>query len=85
MAELIARELNASGGRVRDETRALGPDPEAAARPPPQPRGPPDRAAGGFQEIERRYDRETRHGNDVDRQTEWFARVKRGLAAVRER
>ncbi len=36
-----------------------------------------------FQEIEHRYDRETRHGTDPERQTEWFALVKRGLGAVR--
>jgi len=84
IAELFAAEQNANVGRLRDETRALRSDPDAAAYA--LRRSLADHLAEqqrAFEEVERRYDRETRHGNDVERQTEWFARVKRGLGAVR--
>lgn len=85
IAELFAVEQNASVERLRDETRALRPDPDAAAyalrRSLADALAEQQRA---FEEVERRYDRETRHGQDVERQTEWFARVKRGLGAVQK-
>ena len=86
IAELFAAEQNANVERVREETRALRPDPDAAAYA--LRRSLADYLAAqqrAFEEVERRYDRETQHGSDVERQTEWFARVKRGLGAVRER
>jgi hypothetical protein len=85
IAELFAAEQNANVERLRDETRAQRPDPDAAAYA--LRRGLADYLAEqqrAFEEVERRYDRETRHGQDVERQTEWFGRVKRGLGAVRK-
>jgi hypothetical protein len=32
-----------------------------------------------FEELEDRYDRETRHGTDLRRQTEWYVRIQRDL------
>jgi len=84
IAELFAQEQNAGVARLREETRAERPDPDSAAYA--LRRALADQLAAqqrAFEEIERRYDRETQHGNDVARQTEWFARVKRGLGAVR--
>jgi hypothetical protein len=84
IAELFAAEQNANAEALREETRALRPDPDAAAYA--LRRSLADSLAAqqrAFEEVERRYDRETRHGHDVERQTEWFGRVKRGLGAVR--
>jgi hypothetical protein len=84
IAELFAQEQNASIERVRGQTRAERPDPDGAAYA--LRRSLADYLAAqqrAFEEVERRYDRETQHGNDVARQTEWFTRVKRGLGAVR--
>ncbi len=84
IAELFAQEQNANVPRIREETRQERPDPGAAAYAfrtrlaeylATQQRS--------FEEVEQQYDRETRHGSDFERQTEWFARVKRGLGAVR--
>ena len=84
VAELFAEEQNANVARVRDETREARDDPEAAAYAlrahlatylEAQQRN--------FEAVETQYDRETLHGNDFERQTEWFARVRRGLGAVR--
>jgi len=84
VAELFAQEQNANVARVRDATRAQAADAETAAY------GLRKQLAdylaaqqSSFHEVEKRYDRETKHGTDLERQTEWFARVKRGLGAVR--
>jgi hypothetical protein len=84
VAELFAEEQNADVAHVREATREERDDPEAAAYAlrAHLARYLAEQQAA-FEAVEKRYDRETRHGNDVERQTEWFARVKRGLAAVR--
>jgi len=40
-----------------------------------------DALAAEWEAQQIQYDRETRHGNDVKRQTEWFVRVQRALHA----
>jgi hypothetical protein len=84
VAELFAEEQNTNVAHVREATRQERDDPETAAYALrarlTEYLAEQQRA---FEAVERRYDRETRHGNDLARQTEWFARVKRGLAAVR--
>ena len=84
LAELIARELGLETERLKHTLRGEGHD-AAEALVDFQRRWAErmERAQRDFDEIEDRYDRETEHGNDVARQTEWFARVKRGLGAVR--
>jgi hypothetical protein len=84
VAELFAEEQNANVAHVRVETRAVREDPETAAWAL-RARLAEYLAAQqeGFHAVELQYDRETLHGNDFERQTEWFARVKRGLGAVR--
>ena len=84
VAELFAHELTAQASDAPEPIRGLGPDPQAAiadfqARWSEHMREQQE----SFREIELAYDRETRHGNDHAKQTEWFARVKRGLGAVR--
>jgi len=84
VAELIAHELTAKAGELRGQIRGVGANPQAAiadfrSRWTEHMREQQE----SFREIELAYDRETRHGNDHARQTEWFARVKRGLGAVR--
>ncbi len=37
----------------------------------------------GFLAVGRRYDEETRHGQDVEQQTRWYLRAKQGLADAR--
>jgi len=84
IAELFAAEQNANVARIREETRQERPDLDTAAYAF-RARLAEYLAAEqrSFEEVEQRYDRETRHGSDFERQTEWFARVKRGLGAVR--
>ena len=84
VAELIAQELTAHTAELDAPPRGAGPDPHAAIedfrrRWAEHMREQQER----FTEIEQQYDRETRNGSDRERQTEWFARVKRGLGAVR--
>jgi hypothetical protein len=84
LAELFAAEENARVSEIRAETRATRPDFDAAAyafRARLAERLAAQQRA--FEEVDRRYDRETRYGNDAAQQTAWFARVKRGLGAVR--
>lgn len=84
VAELIAHELSEPAGGPEARLRGVGPDPQAAMADFRGNLAEHMREQQvSFQEIELAYDRETRHGHDVARQTEWFARVKRGLAAVR--
>jgi predicted DNA-binding ribbon-helix-helix protein len=84
IAELFAAEQNANVARVREETRERRPDPETAAYALRVHLAEYLAAQQkSFEEVERQYDRETLHGADFERQTEWFGRVKRGLAAVR--
>jgi hypothetical protein len=84
IAELFAAEENARIDEIRRQTRATRPDFDAAAYA--------FRARLGehlvaqqraLAEAEERYDRETQHGSDAAQQTAWFARVKRGIGAVR--
>jgi hypothetical protein len=84
LAELVAQELDRNSPALRARVRAEGADPVAAVAAL-QARWAEhmDAAQRDFDAIEDRYDRETRHGTDFRRQTEWFGRVKRGLAAVR--
>jgi hypothetical protein len=84
IAELFAADANTRAGEIRERTRATRPDPDAAAYA--FRRQLADRLAAqqrDFEEVERRYDRETQHGSDTAQQTAWFARVKRGISAVR--
>lgn len=84
VAELFAEEQNADVAHVREATREQRDDPETAAyalRARLAEHLAEQQSA--FEAVEKRYDRETRHGTDMARQTEWFGRVKRGLAAVR--
>ena len=84
IAELFAQDLAAQAAALGAELRGSGADPNAALTDFRRRFAEHIRAAQGrFEEIERRYDRETKHGNDFGAQTEWFARVKRGLAALR--
>jgi hypothetical protein len=85
IAELFAGELNARAAEIREATRERRPDPDAAAFAF-RARLAEQLAAQqrGFEEVARRYDRETMDGNDPARQSEWLARAKRGLAAVRD-
>ena len=84
VAELLARELELETERLRHSLRGAGPDPgQAIVDFQKRWADRMERAQKDFEDIETRYDRETLHGNDVARQTEWFARVKRGLGAVR--
>jgi hypothetical protein len=84
VAELIAEELGRETEGLRRELRGVGTDPASALadfkRIWTQRM---ERVQASFDEIEERYDRETRHGTDLERQTEWFALVRRGLGAVR--
>jgi hypothetical protein len=84
IAELFAAELNARIETIREQTRATRADFDAAAyafRARLAEQLVAQQRA--FEEVERRYDRETKHSADVTQQTAWFARTKRGLAAVR--
>jgi hypothetical protein len=84
LAELFAAEENARLGEIRAETRATRPDFDAAAyafRTRLAERLAAQQRA--YEDVDRRYDRETQHGSDAAQQTAWFARVKRGLGAVR--
>jgi hypothetical protein len=84
IAELFAAEENARAEEIRAETRATRPDFDAAAYA--FRRQLADRLAAqqrAFEQAELRYDRETRNGQDAAQQTAWFARVKRGIGAVR--
>jgi hypothetical protein len=84
LAELFARELGLETERLQQALRGVGADPaEAVADFQRRWAGRMERAQRDLEEIEIRYERETSHGTDVARQTEWFARVKRGLGAVR--
>jgi hypothetical protein len=84
VAQLIAEELTSKSEALRSQLVGHGPNPTVAMADfrhqwalhmaEQQQR---------FVEIENRYDRETRHGSDPERQTEWFALVRRGLGAVR--
>jgi hypothetical protein len=84
VAELVAKELTSKAEALHAELVGHGPDPSAAMADFRRQwvvhiREQQER----FVEIEHRYDRETRHGTDLERQTEWFALVRRGLGAVR--
>jgi hypothetical protein len=84
VAELFAAEENARIDEIRAETRATRPDFDAAAyafRSRLAERLAAQQHA--YEEVDRRYDRETQRGADTVQQTAWFARVKRGLGAVR--
>jgi hypothetical protein len=84
IAELFAAELNARVEAIRSETRATRADFDAAAyafRARLAEQLTAQQRA--FEEVERRYDRETEHSANMTQQTAWFARVKRGLGAVR--
>lgn len=84
VAELFAQELTRSAPARRAELRGTGADPPAAIEAleaifSVHMREQRER----FEQFENQYDRETRHGTDFARQTEWYGRVKRGLSAVR--
>ncbi len=84
IAELLAQELTSRAPTLHAELVGTGPDPSAAMADFRRRWG--EHLAmqqQRFQDIEHRYDRETRHGTDRERQTEWFANVKRGLGAIR--
>jgi hypothetical protein len=84
LAELVAGELETETEGLRDLLRGSGADPEQALEDFKRRWARwMEKAQARFDEIETRYDRETLHGTDLERQTEWFARVKRGLGAVR--
>jgi len=84
VAELVADELETETEALRHELRGAGATPEAALVDFQQRWGRRmEKVQSDFRAIERQYDRETLHGTDFARQTEWFARVKRGLGAVR--
>lgn len=84
LAELVAGELEGETAGLRDLLRGSGADPDQALADFKRRWARwMEKAQARFDEIETRYDRETLHGTDPERQTEWFARVKRGLGAVR--
>jgi hypothetical protein len=84
VAELIAQELTQKAGELHAKLRGTGPDPHAAIEDFQRRWAEHIREQQArFEAIEKQYDRETRHGTDLPRQTEWFARVRRGLGAVR--
>jgi hypothetical protein len=84
IGELFAQELAGGADALGAELRGSGADPNAALADFRRRFAQHIRAAQErFEELEHRYDRETKHGNDYAAQTDWFARVKRGLAALR--
>lgn len=84
VAELFAQELTRRSPGLHAALRGTGPDPNAAIDDFERRwRVHMHEQRARFDAFEEQYDRETWHGTDFQRQTEWFARVKRGLSAVR--
>ncbi len=81
LAEVVARDTNASLREVLDLMRGEGDSPEAAAadlgRRCQTLLG---RAQGDFEELRVRYDLETIHGSDAAAQSIWLRRARAGLA-----
>jgi hypothetical protein len=82
LTELVARRRNREAARDAAATRARGASPGEAMR------AFATRWSRHFagvvadwEELQRRYDRETRHGTLPALQTDWFARVRRDLKA----
>jgi hypothetical protein len=84
VAELFAKELTRSAPARRAQLRGTGANPPAAIEALQEIFSTHMREQRErFERFEVQYDRETRHGTDYPRQTEWYGRVKRGLGAVR--
>jgi hypothetical protein len=81
LAEVEARRLTREAGEVTSRLIGRGTAPEAAAIALQQLWDAHfEQLKTAFLEMEMRYDRETRHGRNLSKQTEWFARAKRGLS-----
>lgn len=82
LAEAQARRLDAAAEGWRRRSAANGATPRAAARAFfADWRAHLEAVRAEMQEIQTRYDRETRHGSDAARQSEWNARCAAELAA----
>ena len=80
LAEVEARRLTREAGEVTKRLVGRGTTPEAAVVAVQQLWDAHFvQLRTDFLDTQLQYDRETRHGKNLSKQTEWFARAKRGL------
>jgi hypothetical protein len=83
LTELVARRRNRERARDVAATRTVAASPAAAMRAFAERWTAHFEAlVADWEELEQRYDRETRHGTLPAVQTEWFVRVRRELASL---
>ncbi len=84
LAEVEARRLTRGAGALQKQLVGRGTTPEGAVA---DLQGLWDahmeEVRIAFRDLEMSYDRETAHGRNLSKQTEWFTRAKRGLAESR--
>jgi hypothetical protein len=84
LAEISARALNASRTEMAEDTQGVGSSPEdALSALASNWELRMKQAIDALVDLESRYDRETGHGLELGRQTEWYERIQRDLARTR--